>query len=820
MTVKYLFEELIDQYDSLDTIHHFLWDRTRAIRNDFSIQQLTKTPDVRKAIESLEYIARFHILSLHEVGGRTSSPDTYDWQQDREQLDRTLLSLMHYYDDVRERYRSPHEVEFRAYSILFQLRNPTDNLEHRVQTWPDRMSEHPAVKTALALYAAASDLINARGPLQPAVPLPIAQENWDRFWKIVSSDHVPYLMACVCEIQFNHIRRGVLNSIWYAFRLSPTRGTEDWTLENLGNALYFEEEEDTQAFVEHQGFAVKEKSDGTPYVDLTSVQGQLPDPSPGYPSQTFSYDPVEKKRLNRNFSAVLSGRTVKEAEAAGQLEEELHLSGFGEPARKEMKEESLFVTGHSDDEEEQTKATGQPTTFGGFGQPSFPTAPTPTTQPAQPNAFGGFGQPSFPPTAAPTAQEAPKSTGAFSSPQTPANSFMGRPASSTTPAASATPAFAGFRTPSATSNSSAAFAGFGQPSNNPPTNESPIFGAPTATPSPETRDAYKAPIFQFKPDPSSSRDFVSGNSASTESPATEVPKPSLFNFSSTSFPKPTTTPPTPALAPASSPFNFGKSSATTFGKTEKAEPSSFGKLPGGFSNPSIIRGEIPKTSPGAQLPAIQLTPPQDEKQQSSQPPAFAAKPSLFQFPVTSTPSIQSSSSEHPTSSPSVTQPGQSTSIFNFQRSTTTTAQSPTFADISNKPTTQLLKDPTVSESDVARFDISPKPRVAQPSQHTPPSVTTAPSFAKSAPSTFKPAPPSQSTQPSSDIYRPPNEEGRKAEAMCFLARQMLLNPHHGFLKQYINMIAAPIVEQELTKRQAEDDAKKAGQCFHSWTYDK
>ena len=135
-TCDYLFDEVIGNAPALAQVHHFVWDRTRAVRNDFSIQQLTKSSELSIAVECYERIARFHIVSLHQLALPDRPYSKYDGQQEREQLDRTLLSLMQYYDDCRGRIGLPNEAEFRAYCVIFQLQNPTPDLEERVQNWP------------------------------------------------------------------------------------------------------------------------------------------------------------------------------------------------------------------------------------------------------------------------------------------------------------------------------------------------------------------------------------------------------------------------------------------------------------------------------------------------------------------------------------------------------------------------------------------------------------------------------------------------------------------------------------------------------------
>ena len=158
-TTNYLFNDILADEDSLAKCNGFIWDRTRAIRNDFSIQQVKKIVDVRVAVECFEKIARYHILSLHQIGTKPKDVvgDSYDWQQDREQLDKTLLSLTTYYDKVKKRYRSPNEAEFRSYWILFQIGNITTYVEDKVQQWPADMLHNKRIQRALDIYAAASE---------------------------------------------------------------------------------------------------------------------------------------------------------------------------------------------------------------------------------------------------------------------------------------------------------------------------------------------------------------------------------------------------------------------------------------------------------------------------------------------------------------------------------------------------------------------------------------------------------------------------------------------------------------------------------------
>src|ERR1700761_1072736 len=163
-TLDYLVDEVIGEAESLAAIHHFLWDRTRSIRNDFSVQQLRDTPQLRIAISCFERIVRFHLLTRHQVGGHLRErTNTYDHQQDLEQCIKTLVSLMAYYDTVRDRYRSPNEAEFRAYWIITRIPEKKEaDVEGRIQGWPKEVLEHPRVKLAREIDATASNGQNTR----------------------------------------------------------------------------------------------------------------------------------------------------------------------------------------------------------------------------------------------------------------------------------------------------------------------------------------------------------------------------------------------------------------------------------------------------------------------------------------------------------------------------------------------------------------------------------------------------------------------------------------------------------------------------------
>ena len=275
-TLDYLFNDVVGGPEPLAAVHKFVWDRTRGIRNDFSIQQVTRTEDLKIAIDCFERIARFHILSLHQLSQLDSENGEFDAHQEREQLNNTLLSLMYYYDDSRHKLTSPKEAEFRAYCIVFEIQDLRPDLEDRAQSWPRAILKDARVQAAFKLYAAAGNTADDQGPLRPKTRFLSAQGNTRGFWNLVRSNAVSYLMACVAEIYFNLVRRTALEAIWKAYkgkRGGPTK-MEDWTLRDLTPALGFDTEEQTEIFCREHEFDIGETENGEPFLDLGSVMNR------------------------------------------------------------------------------------------------------------------------------------------------------------------------------------------------------------------------------------------------------------------------------------------------------------------------------------------------------------------------------------------------------------------------------------------------------------------------------------------------------------------------------------------------------------------
>lgn len=433
-TCNYLFHNVLGSA-KLAQVHHFVWDRTRAIRNDLSIQQLSKADDLSIAIECCERIARFHILSLHQLALEEKPYEAYDPKQEREQLDKTLLSLMQYYDDCRGRIPLPNEPEFRAYCVLFQLQDRTPDLEDRVQSWPREISQDRRVQQALKVYAAACNTSDVQGPFfgANATSHTIARQDWENFWQLVKSRKLSYLMACVTEIYFNLVRKMVLSGIVRTTRISKAPNTE-WTLSDLGKLFYFDDDDQLEAFCGRFGLQFRDMPGGNGrYLEINGKT--LPQEDSGGPSQLKSYL-VESKREHRTLSAVIDGLSVRQAHDRGMVtteEDEAEEDEALEEPVQEVDNGEDTGLGQDEEDEEDTLFVPEDKPQRGItaGSSSSTAAPVSFGEPLKTNFFGAA-QPSSTPSVF---------GGSFSS----GSSTFGKPSSSNKPST-----------------------GFGQPTQQPP----------------------------------------------------------------------------------------------------------------------------------------------------------------------------------------------------------------------------------------------------------------------------------------------------------------------------------------------------------------
>ncbi|TPX43188.1 hypothetical protein SeLEV6574_g05195 [Synchytrium endobioticum] len=187
--------------------YYFCWDRTRAIRNDFTLQNYCGP----EAIDCHERIARMHILFAHEC----QQSEMFSYKQETDEMRKTLRSLHDFYNDRNEiGIISPHEAEFRAYYILAHL---YENDKTAVEHLPLSILDAPIMKLALKLQALAQR--GAPGVFRKNRHYSEgSQHGFSSIFRILAEPSTPVLVAALVWQVFPEIRRNALRSlqeVWY-----------------------------------------------------------------------------------------------------------------------------------------------------------------------------------------------------------------------------------------------------------------------------------------------------------------------------------------------------------------------------------------------------------------------------------------------------------------------------------------------------------------------------------------------------------------------------------------------------------------------------
>lgn len=302
-TLDYLIDDLIPDDSLLPSKHNFLWDRTRAIRIDLSVQKYNLTPGERTdLVYCLETIARFHVTALHLLSQDGFAAEDFSEQQEIEQLGKTLISLKEVYDDCGEQgIECPNEAEFRGYYIVFNARNPS--IKETVEGWGSRLWNSDGIRTAMCLVESLQNTWTLQGPLNPYAPTEISIGAAAIFFSIVSSPQISYTMACFAEIHFNDVRKTMLQVMRKAYS-RPREGPKDITPAFLKERLRFDTEDDAVDFAEKHGIVFGR--DGNHRYAILNSRQSIEDPRIRH---AFSQNIVEYKRSNRPLPEVIH-RTV------------------------------------------------------------------------------------------------------------------------------------------------------------------------------------------------------------------------------------------------------------------------------------------------------------------------------------------------------------------------------------------------------------------------------------------------------------------------------------------------------------------------------
>ncbi|KTW31690.1 uncharacterized protein T551_00951 [Pneumocystis jirovecii RU7] len=291
-TLDYLIDRIVCGGDSLSETHSFVRDRTRSIRQDFTFQNSRGL----EAVECHERIARYHILCLHQL----CEIKTFSQQQENEQLQKVLQSLVEFYDDLRcLNIHCPHESEFRAYHILSRIQDP--DIIRLAQTLPQELFFSSPIQHSLKLYALVQRN-NEKIGIHKIPNTEAAQNLFTRFFKLIASKKTTYLMACSVEMHFADIRKGALK----AMRRSYLANHSPFPIDELAEMLGCDNVEEAAVNCESYGLAVERNAEGTPVSVHIHRSSQWNETLPSI-KQRFSRRLVEAKRGSQSFSDVING---------------------------------------------------------------------------------------------------------------------------------------------------------------------------------------------------------------------------------------------------------------------------------------------------------------------------------------------------------------------------------------------------------------------------------------------------------------------------------------------------------------------------------
>ena len=370
-TTGYLLGELLQRDEDLPTLHNFLWDRTRAVRKDFTFHS-TKTADEMKVlVHCFETITRFHATALHLLSRKGFAAEDFDQKQEIEQLGRSLLSLMEAYDDCREKgVECENESEFRAYHLLLNTHDPF--IVQRSREWgQEPWFDSDEVQLALSLIHAMQNVEEPRGPLRPQLGSTLADSSFTNFFSIVESPQVSYTMACFAEVHFTYVRQRILRAVVKAY--SRRRDwPKDITAPVLNNILRFDAQDEAVEFAEQHDFEFTTENADQPYLVLKSKRKHVPSPRV---LQSYSGKLIERKRNKKSLPHVIHHTTFEEPTTQDEAED------GPDVAERESSPDSLFVSQDDSPALSEAKPSNEPAKKAEPGNSPFGSTPSSSQAP-------------------------------------------------------------------------------------------------------------------------------------------------------------------------------------------------------------------------------------------------------------------------------------------------------------------------------------------------------------------------------------------------------------------------------------------------------
>ncbi|KAL8232249.1 hypothetical protein R6Q57_002027 [Mikania cordata] len=257
-----------------DVIHDFIFDRTRSIRQDLSMQGIM-TGD--QAIGIYERIVKFHIISHYKlqrynVNSNSSSSSSSSVSPmhhlNMEQLTKTLSSLYHLYDQTHKS-----NPEFYSFYVLLHLGSVNQPMGESLSLWFQKLP---------FLVMKSKEMMFSRRLLRYS-----RVGNYKQFLATVDSE-ASCLQYYVLESYICEIRAFGLSCLNHGgYKLSP------YPLVDISNQLFMDES-DVESFCKDCGLDTYTSEEGTKFMPTKQT-------SFCSPKGSQKYYPMVSKRLKKLF---------------------------------------------------------------------------------------------------------------------------------------------------------------------------------------------------------------------------------------------------------------------------------------------------------------------------------------------------------------------------------------------------------------------------------------------------------------------------------------------------------------------------------------
>ncbi|TYI78508.1 hypothetical protein E1A91_D06G217000v1 [Gossypium mustelinum] len=217
-TLNYLLNLLDSSEHPFEVVHDFIFDRTRSIRQDLSMQHIVND----RAICMYEKMVKFHVISHQRLRNCTSSSISSLQYLNMEQLTKALASLYVLYEANRNNnFVYENEAQFRSFYVLLHLDSKNQQMEESLSYW-FRNVPSPVMKSKEMHFARQVLRFYRMG-------------NYKRFLCTVSSE-ASYLQYCIIEPNVNEVRALAISYINNCcYKLHP------YPLEQLSKLLRMKE---------------------------------------------------------------------------------------------------------------------------------------------------------------------------------------------------------------------------------------------------------------------------------------------------------------------------------------------------------------------------------------------------------------------------------------------------------------------------------------------------------------------------------------------------------------------------------------------------